>query len=250
MMYNPYSLEGKTILVVGASSGIGRAVAIECSKLGATVHLVARREEKLNETLSMMEEGNHQIHVCDITDEEKLNELVDTLPVLAGFSNCVGVAKVMFVKFLSKKNIEDVLETNAIAPISLTQKLVRKKKFCRNSSIVFISSLSGVYTVHYGDSLNATSKGALNAFAKSAALDLGAQGIRVNCVNPSIVATEAAFAGTILDEEEMKEKQKYFPLRRFGEPKDIALAIIYLLSDASTWITGINMPIDGGYSVL
>ena len=249
-MYNPYSLEGKTILVAGASSGIGREVAIECSKLGATIHLVARREDKLSETLSMMEKGNHQIHVCDITDVEQLNTLVDSLPVLDGFSNCVGIAKVMFVKFLSKKSVEEILETNAVSPISLTQKLVRKKKFSKKSSVVFTSSLSGVYTVHYGDSLNATSKGALNAFAKSAALDLGAQGIRVNCVNPGVVATEAAFAGTILTEEEMKEKQQYFPLRRFGAPIDIALAIIYLLSDASTWITGINMPIDGGYSVL
>lgn len=249
-MYNPYSLEGKSILVAGASSGIGREVAIECTKLGATVHLVARREDKLKKTLAMMEPGNHQIHVCDITDDDQLDSLVDELPQLDGFSNCVGVAKVMFVKFLSKKAIDEVLETNAVAPISLTQKLVRKKKFSRKSSIVYTSSLSGVYTVHYGDSLNAVSKGALNAFAKSAALDLGAQGIRVNCVNPGVVATEAAFAGTILTEEEMKEKQQYFPLRRFGEPKDIALAIIYLLSDASTWITGVNMPIDGGYTVL
>lgn len=249
-MYNPYSLEGKTILVAGASSGIGREVAIECSKLGATVHLVARRKDPLKETLSLMEEGNHHIHICDITDENQLNELVDSLPVLDGFSNCVGVAKVMFVKFLNKKVLNEVMDTNALAPISLTQKLVRRKKLSTKSSVVFTSSLSGVYTVHYGDSLNATSKGALNAFAKSAALDLGVQGIRVNCVNPGVVATEAAFAGTILTEEEMKEKQQYFPLRRFGGPRDIALAIVYLLSDASAWITGVNMPIDGGYTVL
>ena len=135
-MYNPYSLEGKTILVAGASSGIGREVAIECSKLGATVHLVARRENKLNETLSMMETGDHQIHVCDITNEDQLNDLVEALPVLDGFSNCVGVAKVMFVKFLSKKTIEEVLDTNAVAPISLTQKLVRKKKFNKKSFLI------------------------------------------------------------------------------------------------------------------
>ncbi len=249
-MYNPYSLEGKTILVAGASSGIGREVAIECSKLGANVHVLARNTEKLNETMSMMESGHHVMHFCDITDDTQLDALVDELPVIDGFSNCVGVAKVMFVKFLNKKVLNEVMDTNALAPISLTQKLVRKKKFSKKSSIVFTSSLSGVYTVHYGDSLNATSKGALNAFAKSAALNLGAQGIRVNCVNPGIVATEAAYAGTILTEEEMKEKQQYFPLQRFGEPEDIAHAIIYLLSDASTRITGVNLPIDGGYTVL
>lgn len=249
-MYNPYSLEGKTILVAGASSGIGRELAIECSKLGALVHIIGRNSEKLLETISLMNEGKHEFHVCDITNEEELSMLVDKLPVLDGFANCVGVAKVMLMKFLNRKAINEIIETNAVAPISLMQKLVRKKKFSKKSSVVFTSSLSGVYTVHYGDALNATSKGAINAFAKSAALDLAAQGIRVNCVNPGVVATEAAFAGTSLTKEEMEAKQQYFPLKRFGQPKDIALAIIYLLSDASTWITGVNMPIDGGYTLL
>lgn len=249
-MYNPYSLEGKTILVAGASSGIGRELAIESSKLGATVHILGRNQEKLSETLSMMGEGNHEIHVCDITHEEELDDLVAEIPVLDGFANCVGVTKVMLMKFLNKKLLNEIIETNSIAPISLMQKLVRKKKLSKQSSVVFTSSLSGVYTVHYGDALNATSKGAINAFAKSAALDLGALGIRVNCVNPGVVATESAFAGTSLTKEEMEAKQQYFPLKRFGQPKDIALAIIYLLSDASTWITGINMPIDGGYTLL
>jgi len=249
-MYNPYSLEGKSILVAGASSGIGRQVAIDCSKLGAKVHIVARSEEKLEETFSLMEGEGHQMHQCDITVEEELDRLVAELPALDGFSNCVGVTMVMFVKFLNKKSLDKVIVTNALAPILLTQKLVRKKKFNNPASIVYTSSLSGVYTVHYGDALNATSKGALNGFAKSAALDLAAQGIRVNCVNPGVVETEAAFSGTFLTEEEMKEKQQYFPLKRFGKPEDIALAIIFLLSDASTWITGVNIPIDGGYTLL
>lgn len=249
-MYNPYSLKEKTILVAGASSGIGRELAIESSKFGATVHIVGRNKDKLSETLSLMDEGEHELHVCDITNDDELDILVDKLPVLDGFANCVGVAKVMLMKFLNKKALNEIIDTNAIAPISLMQKLVRKKKFSKKSSVVFTSSLSGVYTVHYGDALNATSKGAINAFAKSAALDLAAQGIRVNCVNPGVVATEAAFAGTSLTREEMEAKQQYFPLKRFGQPKDIALAIIYLLSDASTWITGVNMPIDGGYTLL
>ncbi len=249
-MYNPYSLENKTILVAGASSGIGREVAVECSKLGAIVHILGRNEKKLSETLLSMEGSGHRIHICDITHDDELDTLVNELPLLDGLVNCVGVAKVMLMKFLNKKSLNEIIEINAVAPISLMQKLVRKKKFSKKSSVVFTSSLSGVYTVHYGDALNATSKGAINAFAKSAALDLGAQGIRVNCVNPGVVATEAAFAGTSLTKEEMEEKQKYFPLKRFGQPRDIALAIIYLLSDASTWITGVDMPIDGGYTLL
>jgi len=249
-MYNPYSLEDKTILVAGASSGIGRELAIECSKLGALVHIVGRNSEKLSETLSLMQEGGHEYHVCDITNEDKLDILVEKMPVLDGFVNCVGIAKVMLMKFLNKKSLNEIIETNAVAPISLMQKLVRRKKFSKKSSTVFVSSLSGVYTVHYGDALNATSKGAINAFVKSAALDLAAQGIRVNCVNPGVVATDAAFAGTSLTKEEMEAKQQFFPLKRFGQPKDVALAIIYFLSDASTWITGVDMPIDGGYTLL
>ncbi len=249
-MYNPYTLEGKTVFVAGASSGIGRELAIACSKAGACVHLLGRNEARLAETLSKMEEGNHQIHLCDITDDDQLDLLVDKLPALDGFANCVGVSKTMMLKFVSKKALTEIMETNALSPISLTQKLVRKKKFNKNASIVFVSSLAGVYTVHYGDSLNAASKGAINAFVKSAALDLSSQRIRVNSVNPGVVATEAVMANAILSEEELAEKQKFFPLRRFGQPADIALPIIYLLSDASSWITGIHLKVDGGYTLL
>ncbi|MBO4659004.1 MAG: SDR family oxidoreductase [Prevotella sp.] len=249
-MYNPFSLEGKTILVAGAFSGIGRAVAIECSRLGASVHILGHEEGMLLETLSHMEKGNHVFHVCDISDEDKLDQLMDSLPVFDGFSCCEGITRTMLVKFLNRKVLNEILDYNAVAPIMLTQKLVKKKKFNKKSSIVFTSSLAGVYTVHYGDSLNAISSGTINAFAKSAALDLSVQGIRVNCVNPGVVAMESVFSGTILTEEELAEKQKYFPLRRFGRPEDIAMAIVYLLSDASSWITGVSLPIDGGYTLL
>ncbi len=249
-MYNPYSLEGKVVLVTGAASGIGREVAIECSKLGAIVHIVDNNSVNLSETLSLLEKGQHVAHVTDITIEEEANELVNLLPAIDGFSNCIGVAKTIFIKFLSKSLLDEILRLNVEAPISLIQKLTKKKKFTKQASVVFTSSLAGVYTAHYGDALNATSMGAINAFSKSAALDLSIQGIRVNSVNPGIVATENLFEGTILTEEELKEKQKFFPLHRFGEPKDVALAIIFLLSDASSWITGVSMPVDGGYILL
>lgn len=248
--YNPFSLADKEVLVMGASSGIGRQVAIECSKLGAHVHIAARSEDKLKETMTMLEGASHSMHICDITDEIQIDTLVAELPQLDGFCNCVGVSKVMFIKFLNKRVLDEVMNTNAISPILLMQRLVKKKKLTNPSSVVFISSLSGVYTVHFGDSLNATSKAAINGFVKSAALDLGTQGIRVNAVNPGIVATDAAFAGTILSEDEMNEKQQYFPLKRFGRPEDIASVVSFLLSDASTWITGVSVPVDGGYTIL
>ena len=141
-MYNPYTLEGKTILVAGASSGIGRELAIECSRLGANVHLLARDAGRLAETLSMMEEGSHVVHRCDITDESQLDKLVESLPVIDGFANCVGISKMVLVKFLNKTDVNEFLETNAVAPVSLTQKLVRKKKFNKPASVVFVSSLA------------------------------------------------------------------------------------------------------------
>lgn len=249
-MYNPFSLEGKKILVTGASSSIGRQVAIECSKLGASLIITGRNMNKLNETFSLLYGNNHKIILCDITVEDEVNELVENCSLLDGISNNIGISKVLFVKFINQSILNEVLNVNALAPILLIQNLVRKKKLAKNASIVFTSSLSGIYSVHYGDSVNATSKGAINAFSKGAALDLASNKIRVNCVNPGIIFTESTLQNTILTEDEMNKKKDYFPLKRFGKPQDVASAIVFLLSDASTWITGINLPIDGGYTLL
>ncbi len=250
-MYNPYTLEGKTILVTGASTGIGKQVAIDCAKFGAKVVLSDLNEDKLNEVVKELEGEGHVIITCDLSMEDSIAQLVENCPILDGFSNNVGVSKSIFMKFVSQKALTEAATINTFGPALLLQKLVRKKKFSKKASVVFTTSVSGVYTVHYGDSVNAMSNGAINAFAKAAALDLGAQGIRVNCVNPSVVVTENTFSGSLLTEEEIKEKQAYFPLqKRFGNPDDISMPIVFLLSDASSWITGAKIPIDGGYTLL
>lgn len=250
-MYNPYTLEGKTILVTGASTGIGRQVAIDCAKFGAKLVLSDLDGEKMNALLGELEGEGHLAFTCDLTSEEDITSLVDNCPVLDGFSNNAGASKSIFLKFVSQKVLNEAAAINTFGPALLLQKLVRKKKLSKKSSVVFTTSVSGVYTVHYGDSVNAMSTGALNAFAKAAALDLGAQGIRVNCVNPSVIVTENAFSGALLTEDEIKEKQNYFPLnKRFGTPDDVSSPIIFLLSDASSWITGAKLPIDGGYTLL
>lgn len=250
-MYNPYTLEGKTILVTGASTGIGRQVAIDCAKFGAKLVLSDLDEENLNTVLGELEGEGHQAFVCDLTNEEDIVSLVENCPVLDGFSNNAGVSKSILMKFVSQKAFSEAAAINTFGPALLLQKLVRKKKFSKKSSVVFTTSVSGVFTVHYGDSVNAMSTGAINAFAKAAALDLGTQGIRVNCVNPSVIVTENTFAGTLLTEDEIKEKQAFFPLnKRFGNPDDVSAPIIFLLSDASSWITGVKLPIDGGYTLL
>ena len=248
-MYNPFSLDGKTILVTGASSGIGQSVAIECARLGAVLVITGRNAERLNETFLQL--GDNQKHlqiVADLTKYSDIEMLVSSTPCLDGFVNNAGITKVLLVKSIKKEILNDIFNTNTIAPILLTQLLVKNKKMNPSSSIVFTSSLSGVYCVHYGESMYAASKGAISGFAKGAALDLSRQLIRVNSVNPGVILTNI-FDG-VLTKEELIAKQAFFPLKRFGKPTDVAYAIIYFLSDASSWVTGAELKIDGGYTLI
>ena len=247
-MNNPYSLEGKTILVTGASSGIGRCTAIECSKMGARVVITGRNAERLKETLRQLQGDGHISINADMTRYEDIERLVNDVPALDGLSNNAGITKVVMVKHLKANDLKNIMNTNTISPILLTQLLVRQKKLNKNASIVFTSSLSGNYCVHYGESMYAASKGAISGFAKGAALDLSTSRIRVNCVCPGIVKTNI-FSG-VLTEEELEAKQQFFPLKRFGEPSDVAYAIIFFLSDASCWVTGAELKIDGGYTLI
>ena len=250
-MYNPYSLQGKTILVTGASSGIGQSVAIECSKMGATVVITGRNKDRLQETYDMLEGAGHIQIPADLSSYPEIKKLVDECPKVDGVSHNAGIAKIIPVKRISQENLEEIVGTNAFGPILLTQLLVRNRKINNKGSIVFTSSLSGVYCVHYGESMYAASKGALSGFAKGAALELAAQGIRVNCVNPSIIQTNIfKNEGEIISDEQMQEKIQNYPLKRLGVTTDVSWAHVFFLSDASSWITGINLPIDGGYILI
>jgi len=249
-MTNPYSLADKTILVTGASSGIGRQVAIECANAGAKVVITARNAQRLQETYDSLVGEGHQMIIADLSNIEDIKSLVDACPALDGISQNAGIIKVILVKFISHDYLNEIMNTNTIGPIMLTQMLVRKKKLKANSSIVFTSSLSGVYCVHYGESMYAASKGAISGFAKGAALDLAAQGIRVNCVNPGIVQTQIFETAGVITDEDLQEKIKLFPLGRIGKPEDVAYAHVFFLSDASSWITGVNLQIDGGYTLI
>lgn len=250
-MYNPYSLQGKVVLVTGASSGIGQSVAIECSKMGATVIVTGRNQDRLQETFNMLVGAGHIQIPADLSDYSDIQELVEKCPRVDGVSHNAGIAKIIPVKFISSENLEEIVGTNAFGPILLTQALVRKKKINANGSIVFTSSLSGVFCVHYGESMYAASKGAVSGFAKGAALELAAQDIRVNCVNPSIIQTNIfKNEGEIISDEQMQEKIRNYPLKRLGVTTDVSWAHVFFLSDASTWITGVNLPIDGGYILI
>ena len=243
MVYNPFTLEGKTILVTGAAGGIGRATSVECAKLGASLILTDINESGLQETLSMLDGVGHEFKVVDLTSQDALDSLVAELPLLDGFVSNAGVTKPTPVKFINKDDMERIMSINTFAPIYLTQRLLKKKKFNAGASLVFTVSIGGVYTTAPGNAMYGASKGALQVFVRNVALE-GAPRIRCNSVNPGMVNTNLA-GRNYSDEDKAKDMETY-PMKRYGEPRDVALAIVYLLSDASSWVTGHSLIIDGG----
>jgi NAD(P)-dependent dehydrogenase (short-subunit alcohol dehydrogenase family) len=248
MEYNPFSLKGKTILITGASSGIGRATAVECSKLGAALVITARNAERLNETFLMLDGDGHLQFIADLTDNDSLANLVDFLPALDGCVNNAGINRSLPIQFISFPDLNELFGTNTFAPILLTQLLVKKKKLKKGCSVVFTSSIAGVYRSSMANSMYSASKGAINGFMKNAALELASKGVRVNSVNPAMVQTDLLGKGGI-SEEQYQEDMKKYPLQRYGKPEEIAFSIIYLLSDASAWVTGSSLLIDGGITL-
>ena len=246
--YNPFSLEGKTVLITGASSGIGRETAIQCSKLGATVVLTARNEERLNETYSQLEGSGHIQILAELTDPEQVMSLVDSLPVLDGIVLCAGKGMTLPFPFCTREKYDEVFDVNFFAPVELFRLLVKKKKTAKESSVVFVSSVGGHTSFNLGNGVYGASKAALNSTMKFCARELAAKKIRVNSVNPGMVNTNLIHGGVISEEQHKLDMEKY-PLKRYGEPADIAYGIIYLLSDASSWLTGHALVIDGGLTI-
>lgn len=245
-MYNPFSLEGKAILITGAAGGIGRATAIECAKLGARLILTDINEEGLKATLEQL--TNQELHRCvvaNLTIDEEIDKLVSEIDKLDGFVSNAGVTKPMLVKFINREDLGRIMSINAMAPMFLTQKLLRRKKFSKNASIVFTVSIGGVYTTAFGNAMYGSSKGALQVFMKNVALESAMNGIRCNSVNPGMINTALLKPGTYSEEDRRKDMQTY-PMKRYGEPREVALGIIYLLSDASSFVTGHSLIIDGG----
>ena len=248
-MYNPFSLENKTILVTGASSGIGKAIAIECSKMGAKVVITGRNEQRLQETYGQLESAQRAYIVADLTKKEDIETLVNQIDSLNGLVNCAGLTIPKPFKFLQKEDIQEVMTINFNAPLLLTQLLIKKKKLQKASSIVFISSISGTKVSAIAESAYSASKAAIDGFCKGLALELAPQQIRVNTVIPGMVETNIVSGGEVTQEQMEADKQKY-PLKRYGKPEEVAYAVVYLLSDASSWVTGSNLLIDGGYTLL
>ncbi len=248
MTFNPFTLEGKIILVTGASSGIGKATAIACSKMGASVIITGRNVERLQETFNELEGVGHNQVIAELTDEDQLTKLAEMVPPLDGIVNNAGIGSKTPISFIKKTDLQTILDVNTIVPIMLTKNLLKKKKMKRGASMVFTSSISGICSVDIGNTLYSVSKSAIDGFMKNAAKELAEKGIRVNSVNPGMVNTKINEYSSVSEEDIQRDMANY-PLKRYGNPEEIAYAIIYLLSDASAWVTGTALKIDGGYSL-
>ncbi|MEG1612256.1 MAG: SDR family oxidoreductase [Alistipes sp.] len=243
--YNPFSLVGKTILVTGASSGIGRAIAIECSKMGAQVVITGRNSEKLEQTLAQMCGDGHRVILADLTKEEDIIRLVAQLPPLNGVVQNAGVGSRTLAKNVKITDINTVMLPNFYGPVVLQSHLLKKKIVAKEASIVFVASRAP-FAPSIGNALYSASKGALIAYTKVLGLEVAPQKIRVNSICPAMIWTELVKTDAEMTGGDYVEAELKYPLKRYGNPEDIAYLAIYLLSDASSWMTGSCIDITGG----
>lgn len=244
MSFNPFSLEGKTILVTGASSGIGRGIAIACSKMGAIIILTGRNTLKLDATLAQLEPGEHKILPADLTQHESIADLMEQLPTLNGVVHCAGIGQRVLCKMATAQDVDAVMDTNFKGPVLFQTELIKRKKIAKGASIVFIASISS-WSPSIGNAFYSASKGAIISYANCLALELAPRKVRVNCISPAMVWTDLVLQEGV-EEEQLKLDEQKYPLKRYGTPDDIANLAIYMLSDASTWMTGSNVNITGG----
>ena len=243
-VFNPFSLEGKTILVTGASSGIGRGIAVTCSKMGAKIIINGRNQAKLGETFGRLNEGPHRIVAADLTNSESVRRMMEELPALDGVVHCAGIGQRVLCKAATEQDIDSVMDVNFKGPVFLQSELLKYKKINKGASIVFIASIS-TWSPSIGNAFYSASKGAIVSYANCLALELAPRKVRVNCISPAMVWTDLILQEGV-EEEQLKQDEQKYPLKRYGTPEDIANLAIYMLSDASTWMTGSNVKLSGG----
>jgi NAD(P)-dependent dehydrogenase (short-subunit alcohol dehydrogenase family) len=254
-MYNPFSLKGKTVLVTGASSGIGRATAIECALLGANVIISARNEIRLKDVLNSLDRSMDQTHkfiIADLATNDGIDALVGQVGLVDGVVSNVGMLPKSYpIKFITNADMTQVINVNLFSHVMLAKGLIKKKRLNKGASYVFTSSVGGVTTYVVGSSLYDMSKAAINSFAKSCAVDFSSRNIRCNAVCPGMIRTPMTQPGGVLNEVDyQKDIEEHYLLGRYGEPEEVARTIVFLLSDASSFITGTSIMIDGGASVI
>lgn len=239
----------KTILITGASSGIGREMAIVLSRKGANVIITGRNEDRLNDTFRCLESNGqeHKQIIADLDKDEQIEQLVANCPSLDGLVCCAGINDKAPIKHITREKLDKMYGANVYGPMLLVKELIKKKRINNAASIAFISSISSIYAT-VSNAMYASSKGAINSLVKVLALELAPKKIRVNAIMPGMVKTNMINAYGLSDEE-MEAVIKGYPLGRLGEPEDIANAAVFFLSDNSSWITGANLVVDGGVTL-
>lgn len=244
------SLVNKKIVVTGASSGIGQAAAILFSNLGADVIITARNKEKLNETLNKLKPNpNHLMFSADLTSPDDIKTMISNIPSIDGLVHCCGKVLPVPVKFIKQEQLQDVFAVNYFSAVNVVSELLKQKKINNSGSIVFISSVSTLHA-YFGGAPYISSKAALEGYAKTLALELVSKKIRVNVLQPALVKT-AIFESTVdaaVNKEEMQKLVSGYPLG-VGETEDVANACAYFVSDASKWVTGTFLKMDGGLTL-
>ena len=245
---NPFSLQDKTILVTGASSGIGQETALTCARMGASVVITGRNADRLQSTYDQLECATKAQVVADMTVADDVEALVSALPPLDGAVLCAGNSMTLPMQFGTREKYDDMFNVNFFAPIELLRLIYKKKVLQKGASVVLIASIGGTHSFMPGNGVYGASKAALNSSMKYAAREYASRKIRINSICPGMVDTPLIHRGTIT-EEQLAEDAKRYPLGRYGRPEDIANGAVYLLSDASSWLTGHDLVIDGGFSI-
>lgn len=242
---NAFDLTGKTILVTGASSGLGRESAITLSHYGAELIITARNKERLENTYQKLDGNGHRKFEMDLSDVDKVSQFVDNLPKLYGILYSVGISSIVPAGFIKNEELDKVFEGNFKSSVNINTQILRKKKIEKGGSILFISTIS-TWIPYVGGALYVSSKAALEGYARVLGLELAPKKIRVNCLRPAFVK------GPMLEDTEkklspdiIKQIDKKQPLG-LGEPEDVANTVVFFMSDASKWITGTNLILGGG----
>lgn len=248
MNYNPFSLAGKTILITGASSGIGKACAVECSKAGAKLIITGRNEQRLNETSGSLHGNGHQAVVADLSGEEGVKKLVSVLPELDGVILAAGIVEMWPVLFATRPRFGKIFDTNLFSPIEIVRSIIKKKLYNPGLSIVAIDSIAGSSDFCPANGIYGAGKAALASFLKFVALETASKNVRINTISPGMILTPMHTGGAV-EHEKLEETVAKIPMKRWGMPEDIAYGAIYLLSDASAYLTGSDIKIDGGCTI-
>lgn len=254
MVNNPFTLQGKTIIVTGASSGIGQQVAISCSEMGARVVMIARNEERLEETKKQLSGKGHLVVSYDLTDlehqKELVSDIVSKVGAIDGLVNCAGITATLPLKLMKPETVDELFRTNVFATIELTRQVLGVKNINKEgASVIFFASIMGCVGEN-AKSLYSFTKGALISGCRSLAVEYAPRKVRINVVSPGLIETPINKNQLYLaDPDRRKETESKYPLG-LGKTEDIANTCVFLLSDASRWITGQNLIVDGGYTIL